>query len=142
MRCPVDKSDMIVVEHQKIELDFCLRCAGVWFDSGELDLLVSALQAQGVNMSHMDLLTPQEAKVNEAKRKCPICGRQMTKVWLGKEPKVLIDSCPIGDGIWFDGGELHQVLRQMETPGSKDVLSFLGNAFEATHKTGGGKEKL
>ena len=42
MRCPVDKSDMIVVEHQKIELDYCLKCSGVWFDSGELDLLVSA----------------------------------------------------------------------------------------------------
>ncbi len=115
MRCPVDKSDMIVVEHQKIELDFCLRCSGVWFDSGELDLLVSALQAEGASMSHMDLLTPQEAKVTEAKRKCPICGRKMDKVWIGKEPKVLIDSCPIGDGLWFDGGELHQVLQQMET---------------------------
>ena len=29
MRCPVDKSDMIVVEHQKIELDFCLSARGL-----------------------------------------------------------------------------------------------------------------
>ena len=39
MKCPIDKSDMIVVEHEKIELDYCLRCSGVWFDSGELELL-------------------------------------------------------------------------------------------------------
>ena len=46
MRCPVDKSDMIVVEHQKIELDLLPPvCSGVWLDSGELDLLVSALNS-------------------------------------------------------------------------------------------------
>ncbi len=141
MRCPVDKSDMIVVEHQKIELDFCLRCAGVWFDTNELDLLVSTIESEGVKMSHMDLLTPHEAKVKEAPRKCPICKRNMHKVWMGKEPKVLIDSCPVGDGLWFDGGELNQVMQQVETAGPKNVLSFLGNAFEATHKSAGGKEK-
>lgn len=138
MRCPVDKSDMIVVEHQKIEMDFCLKCSGIWFDAGELNLLVSAIQAEGAKMSHMDLLTPHEAKVKEARRKCPICGRNMDKVWLGKEPRVLIDSCPTGDGLWFDGGELREVLQQMETAGSKSVISFLGDAFQATHGPGGG----
>jgi Zn-finger nucleic acid-binding protein len=137
MRCPIDKSDMIVVEHQKIELDYCLRCSGVWLDSGELELLVAVLKAEGANLSHTELLTPDEAKVAEAKRKCPICGRKMDKVWLGKKPKVLIDSCPLGDGLWFDGGELQQVLREMEPagkPAARDVLSFLGDAFRASHK--------
>jgi len=140
MKCPVDKSDMIVMEHRKIEMDFCLQCSGVWFDSGELDLLVSALKADGANLSVGELLTPVQAEASEKNRKCPVCGRKMDKVWLGKDPKVLIDSCPIGDGLWFDGGELTQVLRQMElkkgTPPVKDVVSFLGNAFEATHKPG------
>jgi uncharacterized protein len=138
MRCPVDKNDMIVVEHQKIELDHCLRCAGVWFDAGELDLLVSTIAASGGKMSQTDLLTPFEAKVGETRRKCPVCGRKMNKVWMGKEPKVLIDSCPLGEGFWFDGGELHQVLQQIEPVRSQDVLSFLGQAFQATHS---GKRK-
>jgi uncharacterized protein len=133
MRCPVDKSDMIVVEHRKIELDYCLKCAGVWFDSGELELLVAGLAAEGSQLSHNDLLTPQPAQVKEARRKCPVCGRKMDKVWIGREPKVLIDSCPQGDGLWFDGGELHDILRQMGQPGSPDVISFLGEAFQATH---------
>jgi len=135
MRCPVDKKDMIVVEHKKIELDFCLRCSGVWFDTRELDLLVSSFRVKEGQMSDMDLLTPKGATVKEAKRKCPICGHKMNKVWLGEKPKVLIDSCPTGDGLWFDGGELRQVLQQIETANPKDVLSFLGDAFEATHKT-------
>jgi len=126
---------MIVVEHQKIELDFCLRCTGVWFDANELNLLVATLHNEGRQMSHKDLLTPQEARVKESRRKCPVCGSRMDKVWLGKEPKVVIDSCPVGDGLWFDGGELNQVLKQVDVAGYQDILSFLGNAFEATHKT-------
>jgi uncharacterized protein len=134
MRCPLDKKDMIVVEHQQIELDYCLKCAGIWFDSGELDLLLSALRAQGAELTHDELLETQDAKVSEAHRKCPICGRKMDKVWIGKNPKVLIDRCPIGDGLWFDGGELFQVLSEMQNSGSKNVISFLGKAFEAGYK--------
>jgi Zn-finger nucleic acid-binding protein len=137
MRCPLDKKDMIVVEHQKIELDYCLECAGVWLDTGELDLLISSLIEAGAGMALKDLLKPREAEISEAKRKCPICGRKMDKVWLGEKTGVLIDSCPLGDGLWFDGGELHQVLRQMEPAGSKDVISFLGEAFQANYKKTG-----
>jgi uncharacterized protein len=137
MRCPIEKSDMIVVEHQNIELDYCLKCRGVWFDSGELDLLVAVLKSEGADLSRQELLSPQTATVSEAKRKCPICGHKMNKVWIGKEPKVLIDSCPQGDGLWFDGGELHQVLCQLEPAnksGSKDIISFLGDTFKADCK--------
>jgi uncharacterized protein len=134
MRCPVDKNDMIIVEHQKIELDYCNLCAGVWFDSEELELLVSTLEAGGIKLSVTELLTPNEAKTSEARRRCPVCGHKMDKAWLGKEPKVLIDSCPLGDGLWFDGGELHSVLHQMGITSSKDVISFLGDAFQGVHE--------
>jgi Zn-finger nucleic acid-binding protein len=140
MKCPIDKIDMIVVEHQKIELDFCTHCSGVWFDFRELELLVSVLKSQGYPLSEGDLLTPHQANVTEARRKCPICRRSMSKIWLGKEPKVLIDSCPVGDGLWFDGGELSQVLCQLQTQNradARDVISFLDNAFGATCKTAG-----
>jgi len=42
MICPACKNDMIVVEHEDIELDYCTNCNGVWFDSGELELLLEA----------------------------------------------------------------------------------------------------
>jgi uncharacterized protein len=134
MRCPLDRNDMIVVEHKKIELDYCLACSGVWFDKGELDLLMVALglpASQALN----SLVVPEKADVAEAKRKCPICGKKMDKVWLGKTPRVLIDSCPLGDGLWFDGGELQQVVKQV-VPGVKteNVIAFLGDAFPSEPK--------
>jgi Zn-finger nucleic acid-binding protein len=134
MKCPVDKSDMVVVEHRKIELDYCLECSGVWFDAEELDLLVSALQSESSVMSDNDLLTPQAADVKEARRRCPVCGRNMDKAWIGRLPRALIDACPEGDGLWFDGGELHQVLHQLHGVGVKDVISFLGETFQANNQ--------
>jgi Zn-finger nucleic acid-binding protein len=129
MKCPLDRNDMIVVEHKKIELDYCLLCSGVWFDSGEMDLLLGTIGLpEGQPLSN--LVAADKADATEAKRKCPVCGHKMDKVWLGKTPRVLIDSCPLGDGLWFDGGELHQVLKQTVPQGtSKDVVSFLGDAF-------------
>ena len=134
MKCPIDKNDMIIVEHEKIETDHCLRCSGVWFDSGELELLITLLKAEGAS-SQTDLLTPNEVKHEEARRKCPVCGHKMDKVHLGNVQEVLVDSCPRGDGLWFDSGELHHVIGRIEPPKTKadqDVLSFLGSAFQFT----------
>ena len=145
MKCPVDKSVMMVLEHRRIELDYCMKCSGVWLDARELELLVSVLNSEGADLSDTELLTPDKAEGIKAKRRCPICRRNMDKAWLGKGPKVLIDICPQGDGLWFDAGELQKVLQQMiqpGTPSSADVISFLGEAFHATHKAGVKKDAV
>jgi Zn-finger nucleic acid-binding protein len=133
MKCPLDKNDMIMVEHRKIEIDFCLECSGVWLDSGELELLVGVLNAEGADL-HLNELLSKPA--GQGKRRCPICAHKMNKIWLGKGAKILIDSCPRGDGLWFDAGELQKVLQEMEpagAPANTTVIDFLGTAFQATH---------
>ena len=47
MICPACKNDMIVVEYQRIELDFCPDCRGVWFDKGELQLMLETARLEG-----------------------------------------------------------------------------------------------
>ena len=46
MKCPACSSLMIVVEHEKIELDYCVKCSGVWFDAEEMELLLEAMQLE------------------------------------------------------------------------------------------------
>ena len=72
MKCPTCKNLMIVVEHEHIELDYCTECQGVWFDSGELDLLLETMQLKGGILSLDSILTSPEAKSQEKKRKCHI----------------------------------------------------------------------
>lgn len=46
MRCPKDDTDLIEVERQGIEIDYCPTCKGVWLDRRELDELITRSSAQ------------------------------------------------------------------------------------------------
>jgi Zn-finger nucleic acid-binding protein len=126
---------MIIVEHHRIELDYCPRCGGVWFDTSELELFMQAGNLPEADFSPEALLRLPEVKATPHTRKCPICRHKMLDVAIS-EPAIVIDVCRRGDGIWFDGGELQQFLTQMasQTPGegaSQRVLDFLGDTFKA-----------
>jgi len=137
MICPVCRSAMIVVEYHEIELDYCTACKGVWFDSGELELLLESYGLEETNLFFSNIISSPEASSSEKKRKCPICGRKMKKTTIGEEPKILIDVCPEEHGLWFDGGEVIQLVRHLaaKQPPKGDsggrVASFLGEVFEA-----------
>jgi Zn-finger nucleic acid-binding protein len=137
MICPTCREVMIVVEQDKIELDHCPNCLGVWFDAGELALMLERMGLDNGGFSLAVAIDLPEAETTEKKRRCPICGKKMKKVHIGREPKVLIDICTRGDGLWFDGGEVHQIIEQCaRKPGAKAgseerVLSFLGETFKA-----------
>ena len=71
MICPACNNDMIVVEYQRIELDFCPSCRGVWFDCGELELMLQSAKMDSTCLGEINSLP--EAKTTEKRRKCPIC---------------------------------------------------------------------
>jgi Zn-finger nucleic acid-binding protein len=136
MRCPVCKVPMIIVEHEKIELDYCTKCLGVWFDAGELELLSERLSLDKEILSLHEIWALPEANVSEKARRCPICRKKMRKVHVGDESKVLLDICSSRHGIWFDSGEVSQVLSQLKSKGPAKgkqgrVLNFMGEVFKA-----------
>ena len=54
MQCPVCKDvELVMSERQKIEIDYCPKCRGVWLDRGELDKIIergeSEVQAAGIS---------------------------------------------------------------------------------------------
>jgi uncharacterized protein len=126
---------MIVVEHDQIAIDYCPICHGVWFDRGELELVTERACGPQSDLCVADILARPDAPTVEEKRRCPICNRHMLKKNLGAEPSILIDACDRGDGLWFDGGELHQVLSRAKTvDGSRvdaGMISFLKDTLKA-----------
>lgn len=136
MICPSCKSDMIVVEHKKTELDYCPKCYGVWFDSGELDLFLESPNLENRAQFLSDARNAAEVESAEKKRRCPICGQRMKKTIIGQKPGILTDVCRKGDGLWFDGGEVGQLITGLPEkptgkPGSYNhVASFLGEVFQ------------
>jgi Zn-finger nucleic acid-binding protein len=137
MICPVCKQDMIVVEYHDIELDYCNGCHGVWFDADELELLVQAMNLGSEHVLFAGLLQSPTVATSEKKRKCPICNRKMRKTAVGGQPEIVVDLCEREDGIWFDGGEVVQLIKQLSSgqtvsDGSQQkVIDFLGEVFQA-----------
>jgi Zn-finger nucleic acid-binding protein len=127
---------MIVVEHEEIELDYCTNCNGVWFDSGELELLLEAAGLEGPQPLLDEILNTPEATTSEKKRKCPICGRKMKKVNIGENSEILVDISPEEHGLWFDGGEVAHLIGLLagKTPGEpgsrQKVIGFLSEVFK------------
>ena len=135
MICPVCRKDAVIVEYNNIELDYCPNCAGVWFDSGELELLLEAAGLGGHERFLAGVKNSPEAEISEKKRRCPICLRKMRKVYIDEEKKIVVDVCHGGHGIWFDGGEVTGLIEEysQKDPKSaehKQVLCHIVEMFK------------
>jgi len=118
---------MIVLELDEIEIDHCLDCGGIWLDSGELDLLID-------DPSKVNNLLDQavsEAEVMRSDRKCPICGKRMEAALFGTDTKIEIDRCTQNHGLWFDKGELREVLEMFSGDKSGKVVKLLEDMFRS-----------
>jgi len=136
MICPVCRSQTLIVEFNNIELDNCPACRGVWFDSGELELLLESAGLGHYQSFLNNIISAPEAVSSEKKWKCPICRRKMKKVYIDEEREIMIDFCRRGHGIWFDSGEVNHLLKKLagKTPGKaayQDVLAFVGEVFKS-----------
>jgi Zn-finger nucleic acid-binding protein len=41
MKCPIcPDADLVMMERQGVEIDYCPKCRGVWLDRGELDKII------------------------------------------------------------------------------------------------------
>lgn len=123
MKCPVCKDPMIVLELDEVEIDYCASCGGIWLDAGELELLIEDEKEREILLSSFQ----KEIKHSEKPYKCPICNKKMDKVYVGENKDVLIDKCADNDGLWFDKGELKQVI-QLASKDNK-VVELLNNLF-------------
>ena len=126
MDCPLCKNPMIVLELEQVEIDHCIDCGGIWFDSGELELLVAdAQQARRLVSSFR-----QASDIGEKSRRCPICLKKMQKILVGQENEpIVIDRCSKSHGLWFDRGELSQVLAKGSFDREQKVIKLLSEIF-------------
>lgn len=119
--CPVCRVPLKEVTiKNRLRLDFCLTCRGIWFDKNEL----SQVYEHGpIPEKLLGDSTPTRDKIvceacgtyNDRSKKyctqcgksvvfrCPVCHKQMEEVPIGN---VFVDRCRSCQGVWLDGGEL------------------------------------
>jgi len=119
---------MIVLEVDKVEIDHCTACGGVWLDGGELELLLEDASNKDELMRTLAELTEGRSK----KKRCPICARKLHQVKYGPERDLILDRCTRGHGIWFDRDELCRALRFGKFEKGRPVYDILNDIFGGT----------
>jgi len=125
MDCIACKEPMIVLEVDRVEVDYCLACKGVWLDSGELELLFESKEEISQIVNNLW----QKGQRQKGQRNCPVCGKRMDEITIQGKRQITIDSCPSGHGNWFDRGELEDVVANLEGDNQTKVANLLRNTF-------------
>ncbi len=128
MYCPHCKSPMIILELSNVETDFCPECEGIWLDAGELELLLEDSSAKDELLNSFKI----NKQIKEKPVRCPICNTKMEKVYVGKEQKIIIDECKHGHGLWFDKGEILEVIKLGSVNKENEIVKLLTEMY--THK--------
>ena len=138
MDCPVCKSAMITLELNDVEIDFCCDCNGIWLDGGEIELLIADEQQSQKLLNSFKV----EKNLTEKLRKCPICLKKMQKISVNKaEAPLIIDKCSKNHGLWFDKGELKEIISIGQFDRQKKIQSVLNGMFDDTRIGGPEKRK-
>lgn len=127
MRCPQDKTQMKEIYVYKTTMDFCPVCFGVWFDSGELKILVDKMM-----LGIKDQNLPKNKKIPENEKKhhweedfvdCPRDYIKMYKNDFGGNKKIHLDRCAKCEGVWVDGYEIERIEKDIMPNRYLDVLA-------------------
>lgn len=93
----------------------CDRCAGMWIDAGVLEHLVQKSKTDltigdfHVTSTRPGLASKPGKQRGPMYRRCPICGKMMSRRNFGRRSGVVIDVCN-KHGVWFDFDELPRIL--------------------------------
>ena len=120
---------MITLELDDVEIDYCLECGGIWLDSGELEMLLGDRDKAEALIASFQM----DADSTEKPRKCPICDKKMSKIVVGQsKPRLLIDKCRKGHGLWFDKGELQDIFDRAKLDADNRIQKLLADMFSHT----------
>ena len=126
MDCPACKNAMITLELAEVEVDYCTGCKGVWLDAGELEMLLGNDGKAKMLISSFS----KDTSGSEKPKQCPICDKKMEKIIVGQEkPTLLIDRCSKSDGLWFDNGELNNIIARAKLDEGNKIKKVLADMF-------------
>ncbi|NEP56413.1 MAG: zf-TFIIB domain-containing protein [Symploca sp. SIO2G7] len=104
--CPKCGGSLEQVSCAGIEVDRCVECKGIWFDSLEAETLKAVKGSESLDIgdpetgSQLDLIT-QELD-------CPRCGTSMFRMVDIDQYSIWYEKCPACHGVWLDAGEFKQ----------------------------------
>ena len=119
MDCPKCQSPMEKIKYESIEVDRCIKCRGIWFDSLEKENLKELKGSEDIDAGR----STNGKDYNKIDRiECPVCHTQMIKMVDLKQPHIWYESCAVCYGCFFDAGEFKDYKEENFIDFFKDLL--------------------
>ena len=122
MDCPKCDGQLQEIDnYQRVVVDFCGSCKGIWFDAGE----VADFFDLTTDIPDLDTAL---ATLRETDLSCPKCKKGLREFQYAKANNLILDICSGCKGIWLDSGEvpqLEELSRTLVSPKSRILTSFL-----------------
>jgi Zn-finger nucleic acid-binding protein len=118
-RCPRCHEHLIVVSVGATELLECATCDGIWVEAGAFEQICRDGEAQAAVLHRGPRVSPADVPAPRTRRMyrpCPRCRKLMNRVNFGRLSGIVLDVCR-GHGTFFDRGELHGVVRFIQSGG-------------------------
>jgi len=136
MNCPNDNEQLGRALFHNVEVDYCHKCLGIWFDKDELRLAKDD-KDKNLNWLDVDLWRDKgNFEVNYSRKHCPACRAGLREIkYDGSKTKV--DFCKMCQGVWLDRGEFKQIIAYLKRKSdyeilhnyTKDIISELWEVF-------------
>jgi Zn-finger nucleic acid-binding protein len=112
-----------------ILVDRCPTCEGVWLDGGELSMLQhhEGKPVEQLNMEASAEAEEDRQRLVTALALCPDC--QKSPLEEQTLAGVKVDVCPSCNGMYFDWGELYEVLEATESKGFMALIDKIREAL-------------
>ena len=105
---------------ERLAIERCPDCFGLFFDLGEIELLLnhSVQQVRAINLAHLDNINADRYRTKQRVKyiKCPVCLNFMRRTNFAQKSGVIVDSCR-AHGLWLDSGEVRHLMEWKKAGG-------------------------
>jgi hypothetical protein len=121
MQCPNDNEKLEKVLFHNVEVDYCPKCLGMWFDTDELRFAKDD-KDKNLNWLDVDLWRDKgRFEVFRIKKYCPVCRVGLQEINYD-DSKTKVDFCKKCNGVWLDRGEFKQIMNYLKNKSDYEIL--------------------
>lgn len=129
-KCPICRVSLLSTILCNVEVDYCPKCFGLWFEEEELRW---AKDEKDKNLRWLDIdiwKDETKFKISYGIRICPSCRVPLYEVYYGKSG-IIVDVCNLCHGIWLDRGEFVKIINWLRKKTDYEILrNYAKNLFE------------
>jgi len=121
MVCPICRINLQKVLFNNVEVDWCPKCLGLWFEQDELQW---AKDAKDENIRWLDINLwekEHEFRISSGQKLCPQDRLPLYEVRYGTS-NIRVDLCNICQGIWLDRGEFQKIIQYLQKQADWELM--------------------